>query len=157
MGGKSQQKDPDEELRRRYALWHEISVQEFKGAFDLAVAALKASMIVNGVAAGATLAFVSDNIGSRNILVDRLESMTDAVFWFAAGVLFGLLGTGLGYLRSYFQTAYLVRWLEGKDPDQSRLSRYGTVSQVSAMLLVILSYVAFFGGLRIAATALVVS
>lgn len=125
--------DPD-------TLWHESSLAIFNTLPVFAKAALTTSILVNGGAAVALLAFLG------NLISKTPRSWVDPLFiWslgvFAAGVFFGAAATGFAFLAQYkFYRMFAAASASGSQP------RPWNALQIVTFVLVGLTYFGFAAG-----------
>ncbi len=88
------------------------SVEMFRSVISYGQAVLKSTMLINGGAAVALLAFIG-NIWTKGISPESVGSLTSAIAFFAFGVLVAVFGTVGSYFTQYcyhesFQRAAIV-------------------------------------------------
>lgn len=116
-----------------YRAQQENEIEMFRSVLEAAKIALTTSILVNGGATVALLAFLSNLIGKPSPAPMALQApLVVSLMCFAGGVLVGAVATGSAYLT---QCCYSNRW-----------NRWGTVFQVISVALVIGTYLAFLGG-----------
>jgi hypothetical protein len=100
---------------------------------EAAKTALTTSILVNGGATVALLAFLSNLIGKSSSDPKALQALlVVSLVYFAGGVLAGAVATGSAYLT---QSCYGNRW-----------NRCGIAFQIISIILVVGTYMAFLGG-----------
>ena len=117
----------------------------FKSVVEAGINALKSSMIINGGAAIALLAFIG------NILKEPKASSVISVSCIGYALLIFVLGTGFGgtatgsrYLSQFFYSKALEKMLTGKEKSFSLY--IGHIINFLTVTLGILSFAAFFYG-----------
>lgn len=143
MGGNSSinpAPDPNDEdgKRRRFEYYKDMIFDANARATELGVAALKSSMVINGAAAIALLAF----IGQAAIGDGTAPRLLGPLKLLVGGVLTAALATGFGYLRMYFESLFYI--FEIKKPDTGK--KWMTAANGSlyaAIALAFISYVLF--------------
>lgn len=115
------------------------SVEMFKSVIATGQAALKASMVINGGAAAALLAFIG-KIWNEGSIVQVTNALTHSILWFCSGLLIASFASGSTYLSQY---SYLKGW-----------DKVGGVVNVFTVLAVLASYVMFAFGCFNAASSL---
>ena len=95
-----------EELRRRDAeRAHDREAEFFtaqnKATIDTGQLALRTSILVNGGAAIAMLAFIGHLVGEDKIKSEQIRDITSSLIWFAIGVACALVALGCTYFSSY--------------------------------------------------------
>jgi bacteriorhodopsin len=109
----------------------------FKSVLDLAAVALNASLLVNGGATVAMLAFIGSAKADGGAL--DLHRLVTALTWFSIGVAAALIATGVAYVTQ----AKYARDLSTEISLENRI----------VAIIIFFSYVAFVGGSIIAADA----
>ncbi|WP_088211201.1 hypothetical protein [Shewanella sp. Shew256] len=104
------------------------SVEMFKSVIASGQGALKSSMIINGGAAAALLAFTG-KIWSEGSIVQVTNALTQSILWFCVGLLVACVASGTTYLSQF-------AYAKGHD-------RTGDVVNVFTVLIVLSSYVIF--------------
>ncbi len=104
------------------------SVEMFKSVITTGQAALKSSMIINGGAAAALLAFTG-KIWNEGSTVQVTNALTHSILWFCSGLLIASFAAG---------TTYLSQFSYAKDWD-----KVGGVVNIFTVLAVLASYVMF--------------
>ena len=79
---------------------HEYTRQLWDATFQYGHTALKSSILINGGAAAAMLAFIG-NIWGGSLAQDVMVSLTNSIILFCFGVASGALGTGFTYITQY--------------------------------------------------------
>ena len=114
-----------------YRAQHEASLEMFRSVLAAGKAALTASILVNGGASVALLAFLGNswkaNIGQP------AQALVFAMVLFAAGVLAGAIASGLTYVTQF---CYSREW-----------ARSGVGFHIGTIILVAISYVLFACGI----------
>ncbi len=128
------------ERKRQRALEHKEHVLEnTKGSVSLGNTALRSAILLNGAAAAALLAFVSQRWVPGVKLSGQLEMIIFSLKDLVLGAFAGVVATGFGYLRMYFEGLYYIADIDGK----SYAHRWVSVANVMlwiAIILVIYSY-----------------
>ena len=130
----------------------------FTSIITFASEALKAAALVNGGAAAASLALVSQ-------VIDKRPALAEAIIWplrlFATGLLGAVVATGFSYLAQYcFQASGAKHELTWEHPWTKPMPsaapwlRVGIGFQVAAILLVLSAYVLALVGFLWSADAL---
>ncbi|MCH9050503.1 MAG: hypothetical protein IIA72_05410 [Proteobacteria bacterium] len=125
-----------------------------KGAVELGGIALKTVILINGAAAVAVLAFITQLWQASGEQPAIMTSMVGVMSGLVVGVFAGALATGLGYLRMYFEGWYLHREIEKVDSGKAQMV-LAIVFQVAAIILVIYAYIRFGVAMYQATAALV--
>jgi hypothetical protein len=76
------------------------SVEMLRSVITYGLATLKSSMLINGGAAVALLAFIG-KIWEKNISVEAVNSLTNAIAFFSFGVLLAAIGSAGSYFTQY--------------------------------------------------------
>lgn len=111
-----------------YKAQRQSQLEMFKSTMESAHSALRASLIVNGGAAVALLAFVG-NVWAKAQTASVAHALAAAIAWFSAGVLLG----GLASFATYFTQFFYYH----------EFKRSGITVHIAAVGLVAFSYVAF--------------
>ncbi len=104
------------------------SVEMFKSVIATGQAALKSSMVINGGAAAALLAFTG-KIWSEGSIVQVTNALTHSILWFCLGLLMASCAAGTTYLSQF---AYSKNW-----------DKVGGAVNVFTVLTVLASYLMF--------------
>ena len=134
-------KPPNDPQRAHDVFLHykDLILESNKGAVDLAVMALKTAILINGAAAVALLAFISQ-VGIRNSgSADAVVQLMQPLGLFVAAVFCGALATGLGYLRMYFEGVFFAAEIK-REKSGKPWMRLANLFQIIAIGLVISSY-----------------
>ena len=115
------------------------AAEMFKAVITAGQSALKASMIINGGAAVALLAFAG-RIWETTTSETVASSLTNGIIFFCFGVLIAAISTGTTYLS---QLAFSLEWLG-----------VGRSFNIISIALVFFSYVLFGAGSIVAVTSL---
>ena len=89
-----------------YDAQQKYSLEMFRSVIIYGQAALKSSILINGGAAVALMAFIG-KIWGTELAVPAVEALTAAVLLFAFGVLASALGTGSTYVTQF---SYMRDW-----------------------------------------------
>ena len=111
-------------------------IEMFKSVITAGQTALKSSMVINGGAAIALLAFTGKIWGSATS-ESIANGLTSSIFTFCAGVLLAAIAAGTTYLSQF---SYASDW-----------GKIGSVFNIVSIIFVLCSYVAFFSGSFVAA------
>lgn len=112
-----------------YEAQQKHSIEMLRSVFMFGNTALKSSILINGGAAVALLAFIG-KIWTDKLEAAAISAVTMAIAFFSFGVLSAAVGTAFSYLTQY---AY-----------SQRLTKTGIVFHIATFLLVVGSYI-FFG------------
>ncbi|WP_039034788.1 MULTISPECIES: hypothetical protein [Shewanella] len=104
------------------------SVEMFKSVIATGQAALKSSMVINGGAAAALLAFTG-KIWSEGSIIQVTNALTHSILWFCFGLLIASFAAGTTYLSQF---AYAKDW-----------DKVGGAVNVFTVLTVLASYAMF--------------
>lgn len=115
-----------------YKAQHQSQLEMFKSTMESAHSALKASLIVNGGAAISLLAFVG-NIWSKTQTASVAHALAATIACFSSGVMLGGLASFVTYFTQFFYS--------------QKHKRTGITFHIMAIVLVVLSYVAFALGI----------
>ncbi|WP_417804740.1 hypothetical protein [Thalassospira lucentensis] len=141
-----------EQYEKRYNLYKDEIVQEQKSAADISVAALRASIILNGASAAATLAFIGRiwiSNGSGLVISELVEVLST----YMTATLLSALSTGFAYFRMYFGTVNWDTWKRKNDDNLAALYA-AQISQYIAIFFVVQSYILFASGTWLATSIL---
>ncbi len=128
-----------EKVRQRFLDLKEMVLENTKGSVSLGNTALRSAILLNGAAAAALLAFVSHRWEPNVQLSGQLEMIVYSLKDLVLGAFAGVVATGFGYLRMYFESLFYAAEIVGKPKAQ----RWVTVANVMlwiAIILVIYSY-----------------
>jgi hypothetical protein len=112
----------------QYKAERELAIELFRSVISSGQHALKTSILVNGGAAVALLAFVS-NVWTKTQAPQVARALTLSIVYFGIAVLVGAVSTGTTYVTQYFY--------------ERSHDKTGLVFHVFTVLLVISSYVLF--------------
>lgn len=117
-------------------------IEMLRSVLDTAKTALTTSILVNGGATVALLAFLGNIIGKTPPVPEAMrETLVLSLMFFACGVLAGAIATGSTYVAQY---CYHEGW-----------KRSGIGFHITTLFLVVVSYLTFLGGVVSAYHALV--
>jgi hypothetical protein len=128
------------------------SIEMFKSVIESGLNAIKTSIILNGGAAIAILAFIGDLIKespNSNIIISSTGKAL-LVFMFGAGL--SGLAMGSRYLSQFFYSDALEKSYEGKKDYSQTL---GQIINILSIALTTLSFLAFFYGGSLSSAALI--
>lgn len=141
-----------EDYKDRYQLYKDEIVQEHKSASDIGVVALRASIILNGASAAATLAFIG-RIWISNGAALVISELVDVLSAYMTATLLSALSTGFAYFRMYLGTINWDTW-KRKNDDNFTALHAANISQYIAIFLVLQSYILFASGTVLATNIL---
>ena len=148
-----------QEAVAKHERWMHLKESVFecnKGAVEIGGIALKTAILINGAAAVAVLAFITQLWQASGEQPAIMTSMVGVLDSLLIGVFAGALATGLGYLRMYFEGWYLNREIDKVDSGKAQMI-LGNVFQVAAIILVIYTYYRFGDAMYDATAALVLA
>jgi hypothetical protein len=143
-----------EEAQRTHDREAELHRTLQEAALKSAEVAVKTSVVVNGGAAVAILAFIGGLVGKDIVGVKQVADVASSLMWFASGVAAGLAALALIYLTNYCAAA-AVRFRQRifRDPyiRDTKLSRFirksYTISHIVAVIVSLMSIGLFIQGM----------
>lgn len=139
--GRPLSEDEYDAYLKRYDRYREEALIETKGAIDIAIMALRASILLNGASSAAVLAFLSAQASAHH----PVAPFVDVLLLFLAGTLAAVVATSFAYLRMYYATGNWNYWLHKGGPEPVTKVT-GEAMQGIAFFLVVVSYVLFTAG-----------
>lgn len=125
-----------------YKATNDHAIEMLRSVFETAKTALTTSILINGGATVALLAFLGNFLGKNPLaFVGMRASLVLSLVFFASGVITGAMATGSTYCTQY---CYSVDW-----------KRFGMGFHIVTVVLVISSYLTFIGGIVTAYHALI--
>jgi len=141
-----------EHYKERYELYKDEIVQENKSAADIGVVALRASIILNGASAAATLAFIG-RIWTSHGSALIISELVDVLSAYMTATLLSAISTAFAYARMYFGTINWDTW-KRKNEDNFVAFHAAIITQYAAIFLVLQSYILFASGTVLATNIL---
>ena len=114
-----------------YRAEHEAGLQMLRSVIDSGTTALTSSILINGGATVALLAYAA-NLFSKGQTSNLGAALVTALVCFAFGVLSGAVAAGAGYITQY---CYYRRW-----------NRSAAGFHIGSVVLIVASYALFAGG-----------
>jgi hypothetical protein len=89
------------EAERMHDATNERAHRSSEGAVAMAQLALRTSVLINGGAAIAMLAFIGGLVGKEPTTIAKLKDVATSLVWFASGVACGTAGMAFSYFTNY--------------------------------------------------------
>lgn len=116
--------------------------------------ATRTLILINGGAAVSVLAFIGGLVAQGRVTVKQMTDVSSSLLWFAAGVALAAGAVGFTYFTHYghvsLETSKIHTWQHPYVMDGPRSNKWkiwSRICQASAIVLALLSLVAFVGGM----------